>query len=179
MIIVQGKSPAVPLLVVDVDSTIRHGFDELGRFVNGPGDVVVFPEATEMMRRWRAGGGRIVAVSNQGGIALGHTTNELVSAAMMETYRQAEGLLDKMCWCWHHPDSPNPDLTSCWCRKPSPGLIFEAISDLGQFYGERYPPSLALMVGDRPEDAECARRAGIDFQWAVEWRAQAQIGAAQ
>lgn len=29
------------------------------------------------------------------------------------------------------------------------------------------------MVGDRPEDEECARLAGLDFQWAAGWRAQA------
>jgi hypothetical protein len=30
-----------------------------------------------------------------------------------------------------------------------------------------------LFVGDRDEDAECARLAGFDFQWAKDWRAQA------
>lgn len=42
----------VPVLYLDLDGTVRHGHDELGRFVNGPDDVVVFPEATAMMRRW-------------------------------------------------------------------------------------------------------------------------------
>lgn len=26
------------------------------------------------------------------------------------------------------------------------------------------------MVGDRPEDQECAEKAGIAFMWAHEWR---------
>ena len=56
------KEPRVPLLAVDLDGTVRHGFDELGRFVNGPDDVVVFPEAVEQMRRWKARGGRIIGV---------------------------------------------------------------------------------------------------------------------
>lgn len=166
-----------PLLCLDLDGTVRQGKDDpLGKFVNGPEDVVVFPEAVTMMRRWKKGGGRIIAVSNQGGIAMGHTTNELVSAAMMKTYQDTEELFDKMCWCSHHPQAPDPEEQRCWCRKPSPGLIIEAASDLSAYYGERYPCRLGLMVGDRPEDEECARLAGLDFQWAHEWRALASLG---
>ena len=39
--------------------------------------------------------------------------------------------------------------------------------------GEIYPPYMALMVGDRDEDRECARIANIDFTPAFEWGAQA------
>lgn len=34
------------------------------------------------------------------------------------------------------------------------------------------PPYLGLMVGDREEDKECARLAGMDFMDAAEWRPQ-------
>jgi D-glycero-D-manno-heptose 1,7-bisphosphate phosphatase len=166
----------VPLLCLDLDGTVREGKnDPLGRFVNGPQDVRVFPEAVEMMRRWKAGGGRIIAVSNQGGIALGHVTGEVVVAAMVETQRQTGSLFDKILWCSHHPAATVPEMSRCWCRKPSPGLIVEgAITLATDLLGmEIYPPYMGLMVGDRPEDEECARLAGLDFQWAVDWRAQA------
>ncbi len=166
---------AVPVLYLDLDGTVRQGKDDaLGRFVNGPEDVVVFPEAVEMMRRWKAGGGRIVAVSNQGGVALGIVSMENVVAAMAETHRQAGGLFDKITWCRHHPDADHPEMARCWCRKPSPGLIIEAANNLAAHYsGEFYPPYMGLMVGDRPEDEQCAALAGLDFQWAADWRAQA------
>jgi phosphoglycolate phosphatase-like HAD superfamily hydrolase len=32
---------------------------------------------------------------------------------------------------------------------------------------------MGLMVGDRAEDEECARLAGLDFVWAADWRKQA------
>ncbi len=163
----------VPLLCLDLDSTVRKGKTELGRFVHGPADVEVFPQATEMMRRWKAKGGRIIAVSNQGGVALGIVAQSDVAAAMMETYRQAEKLFDKVAWCQHHPDASDPEMARCWCRKPAPGLIIETACELSRQYGEIYPPHLGLMVGDRPEDQECARIAGLDFQWAADWRAQA------
>jgi D-glycero-D-manno-heptose 1,7-bisphosphate phosphatase len=164
---------AVPVLYLDIDGTVRKGKDELGRFVNGPEDVEVFPEAVEMMRRWKQGGGRIIGVSNQGGIALGLVTKRRVALAMAETHKQAGKLFDKLSICPHHPDATDPEMARCWCRKPSPGLLIEAALEAARDNNEYYPPYMGLMVGDRPEDQQCARIAGLDFQWAADWRAQA------
>lgn len=163
-----------PVLYLDIDGTVREGKDDpLGKFVNGPEDVRVFPQAVEMMRRWKAGGGRIIGVSNQGGIALGIVSEAQVAAAMMETYNQAEKLFDKIAYCKHHPDAKHPEMARCWCRKPKAGLLIEASLGLAAWYPEIYPPYMGLMVGDRPEDEACAAAAGLDFQWAADWRAQA------
>jgi len=163
----------VPLLVVDLDGTVRHGKDELGRFVNSPEDVVVFPEALTLLRRWKQDGGRIVAVSNQGDIALGHTTMRQCAATMLRTWQATDRLINKLAWCRHHPAATDPEMARCWCRKPSPGLLIEAALEIAAKYGEIYPPYMGLMVGDGDEDAECARLAGFDYQWAKDWRAQA------
>jgi D-glycero-D-manno-heptose 1,7-bisphosphate phosphatase len=133
----------VPLLCLDLDGTVRHGKDELGHFVNHPEDVVVFGEAAELMRRWKQAGGRIIGVSNQGGIALGHLTMRDCALTMART---------------------------------QPGLVVEAALKLAARHGEAYPPYMGLLVGDRDEDAECARLAGFDFAWAKDWRAQATGG---
>lgn len=168
-----GEETVVPVLYLDLDGTVRHGFDELGRFVNGPDDVVVFPEAVEMMRRWKRGGGRIIGVSNQGGIALGYQSEQDCARAMMRTHELTDKLFDKIAWCHHHPKAEHPEMARCWCRKPAPGLLIESALALAEkHHGEIYPPYMALMVGDRPEDEECARIAGVDFQWANEWRAE-------
>lgn len=165
---------AVPVLHLDLDGTVRQGKDDaLGRFVNGPDDVIVFPEAVEMMRCWKAGGGRIIGISNQGGIALGIVKQSAVIAAMQEAHRQTGDLFDKIAWCSHHPGAAHPEMARCWCRKPAPGLVIEAALNLAAHHREFYPPYMALMVGDRPEDAECARIAGIDFLDAAEWRSRA------
>lgn len=159
----------VPVLFLDIDGTVRHGKTELGRFVNHPADVRVFPEAVTMMRRWRAAGGRIVGVSNQGGIALGLANRDQVAEAMLETDRQTGNLFAIMRICPHHPDAG----AHCWCRKPQPGMLIDSIRELSRRPVEHHPSNLALMVGDRPEDQQCAQAAGIAFLDAAEWRAQA------
>jgi D-glycero-D-manno-heptose 1,7-bisphosphate phosphatase len=170
---VRMSEKRTPLLCLDLDGTVRHGPDELGHFVNSPDDVVVFPEAVELMRRWKQGGGRIIAVSNQGGIALGYLTMQDCAKTMMRTQQLAKGLFDKIAWCRHHPAAELPEMARCWCRKPSPGLIIEAALGLAHKHNEIYPPYMGLFVGDRDEDRECARLAGLDFLEAREWRAQA------
>jgi D-glycero-D-manno-heptose 1,7-bisphosphate phosphatase len=164
-----------PVLYLDIDGTVRHGREQLGRFVNGPDDVVVFPEAVEMMRRWRARGGRIVGVSNQGGIALGIMTHGQCQEAMRRTQQLTGGRFDRIVFCPHHPQARDPAMAQCWCRKPFPGMIIKeaALLEYECPNDGTFPPHLALMVGDRPEDEQCARNANIDFQWAHEWRAQA------
>lgn len=166
---------AVPVLYLDLVSTIIHGPDELGHFPNGPEDVVVYPEALTMMRRWRDGGGRIIVVSNQGGIALGYVSQVSIALMMTTVWEKCDRLPSKMAWCLHHPNAEHPELARCWCRKPSPGLLVEAALRVAERHrGEIYPPHLGLMVGDRDEDQECARLAGLDFQWAHEWRSEAR-----
>jgi phosphoglycolate phosphatase-like HAD superfamily hydrolase len=60
----------------------------------------------------------------------------------------------------------------CYSRKPAPGLLIEGWLTLCDAYpDEFYPPGLALMVGDRPEDEQCAARAGVEFMSAERWRA--------
>lgn len=155
------------VLYLDLDGTVRHSKDELGRFVNGPADVAVFPEAVAMMKRWE---GRIAGISNQGGVALGHMTEEACRAAIMKTDDEAGGLFDEIVACMHAPDS------GCLCRKPGIGLIVLVEQSLRErFPNETHPREMALFVGDRPEDSECAANAGIRFMHAKVWRAGAGV----
>lgn len=152
------------LLFVDLDGTVRKGYDELGRFVNTAADVEVFPEAVTQLRAWRDAGGLVLAVTNQAGVALGHMTMADHLAAATETVRQADGLIQKVFACTHHPDA------GCFCRKPLPGMLIRAAA-WSRSYGwaKPYRPS-CLMVGDRPEDAEAAYHAGVRFMDAHTWR---------
>lgn len=168
---IERNSKTTPVLYLDLDDTVRKGKDTLGRFVNNASDVEVFPEVPAILAEYKRNGWRIVAISNQGGVALGILSIEDCVKAMIETQRQCKEAFDKITFCTHHPDAPDPEYAVCWCRKPRIGLILEAAHDLASKFNEYYPPHLALFVGDRIEDQECAENAGIKFMWAEMWRA--------
>lgn len=166
----------VPVLYLDLDGTVRHGFDELGRFVNKPDDVVIFDGVVEKLAAYKDAGWRIIGVSNQGGIALGYLTMSECAKIMVRTQARTGGAFDKIVWCQHHPDSSDPEMARCWCRKPRPGMLIEGALNLAneskQRFGqpEIYPPHMALMVGDRHEDRGAAEAANVDFVEALWWR---------
>jgi len=167
-----GEKPR-KVLYLDFDGTVRHGKEELGRFVNKPDDVVIFKEAVTMIHRYKKAGYRIVGISNQGGIALGYITQADCAAAMQTTNILCGNAFDKILWCSHHPDAKDPEWARCWCRKPRIGLIIEGCLRMSQDFKEYYPPHMALFVGDMEEDRQCAENANIDFMWAKDWRALA------
>lgn len=160
----------VPVLYLDLDGTVRLGKDEMGRFVNGPEDVRVFPEVPELLKLYKSLGWRIIGCSNQGGIALGHMSMETCIQAIMETQRQCHCLFDKISFCSHHPNADTPEMAVCWCRKPKPGMVIETSLLVSERTGEIYPPHMGLFVGDRLEDLGCAANASLRFMSAVEWR---------
>lgn len=165
----------VPVLYTDIDGTIRWGKDELGRFVNTAADVRVFDNVPELLLGYKEMGWRIIGVSNQGGIALGHMTMDDCFAAMGETQRQCKMAFDKIVFCAHSPYDDPP----CPCRKPGIAMIMDSRKWLFQNYGEAYPMPMGLFVGDRPEDETCAANAGLPFLWAEEWRKGEHLNALQ
>lgn len=162
--------PMVPVLWIDLDGTVRHGFDELGRFVNSPDDVVIFDGVPEALRAYKDAGWRIVGVTNQGGVAMGHVTHDDMVASALKSNRLCGRVFDRIFACTHHPDAPDPENAVCWCRKPRIGGLIETARDLSWKHKEIYPPHLGLFVGDREEDRQCAENAGLRFMWAKEWR---------
>lgn len=157
----------VSVLWIDIDGTVRKGKDELGKFVNTKEDVEVFEEVPDILRGYKALGWRIIGVSNQGGVALGHMTMEEAMEAFGETQRQCgEGTFDKIVFCAHSPYDNPP----CPCRKPGTLMLSETRNWLYSTFNESYPWHRGMFVGDRPEDEMTAANAGLKFLWAEEWR---------
>ena len=165
-----GLEEGVRVLYCDLDGTIRKGFDELGKFVNKAEDVELFEGVAEKLKIYKDAGWRIVGITNQGGVSLGHLSFKDMKESILETDKQCGLIFDKILACIHHPEAKDLEFAICWCRKPRIGLIVEAAIAMGREYDEFYPPHLALFVGDRDEDRECAKNAGIKFMDAKEWR---------
>lgn len=156
------------LLIVDIDGTVIEGPE--GKFANKAEDVRVYPAAVKALQLHKDLGGRILAVSNQGGIALGYTTPEQVADKMREVQKQCGGSIDNIRVCPHYFEDDDDTYLPCFCRKPSPGLAIDGIAYLMNLYKEEYKPAYTMFVGDRAEDQACAQRLEVKFMWAHEWR---------
>jgi histidinol-phosphate phosphatase family protein len=112
-----------------------------------PSRVTPVPDARAALRLVREAGLATGVVSNQAGIGHGMLTSDAVAAV---NSRVSELLGPFGTWriCPHRPDA------GCGCRKPSPGLILAAASDLG------VRPSDCVVIGDTAADVAAARAAG-------------------
>jgi HAD superfamily hydrolase (TIGR01662 family) len=73
---------------------------------------------------------------------------------------KSEAYIDNFYFCPHHPDIGYPEENinykrKCECRKPNPGMIFNALVDY------EIKPEFCWLVGDSFRDIEAANRAKI------------------
>jgi D-glycero-D-manno-heptose 1,7-bisphosphate phosphatase len=88
----------------------------------------------------------LVVVTNQPDVARGDLEVEVVDAVHRELRQRV--VIDGLYVCLHD------DADGCGCRKPAPGLLVAAATDLG------LDLTRSVMVGDRWRDVEAGRRAG-------------------
>lgn len=101
---------------------------------------------------------KIVLITNQSGVARGLIRED----KLLEIHNILKKLLadrgtrlDAIYYCPHHPEADLADYRlDCECRKPKPGLIFKAATDLKIELSESY------MIGDKESDIEAGNRAG-------------------
>lgn len=103
-------------------------------------------------------GYKIILVSNQPGIAKGlfeETDLFMSNLSLKELFNTFNLRLDGFYYCPHHPEGVISKYTiSCKCRKPQPGLYFQAARELNINLNESW------MIGDRLKDVEAAVRSG-------------------
>jgi D-glycero-D-manno-heptose 1,7-bisphosphate phosphatase len=132
---------------VDRDGTL---IEDPG-YLSDPQGVRLVPGAAEALRTLASRGFRLVVVSNQSGVARRLVTPEQASAVHERFVAELErrGVrLDDVRYCPHGPDE------GCSCRKPLPGLLVDAASELDLDLARSF------MVGDKSSDVEAGRRAG-------------------
>lgn len=157
-----------PAVCLDLDGTVRYSRN--GEFINKPEDVALFPDVEDVLWRYRHQGFLIFGISNQGGVAFGHKT-------VIDNIREVEATVDAFFenpfhiikTCLHHPaGTVEPYCHRSLLRKPEVGML--ALCELEAWEsGFIVDWDNSLFVGDRPEDEQCAKNAGISFRWANEF----------
>ena len=143
-----------PAVFIDRDGTLT---EEVG-YVNHPRRLRLLPRSAEAIRRLNTAGVAAVVVTNQAGIARGYFSEEVlhaVNAALLDQVKGAGAHLDGVYVCPHHPTEGLPPFRAeCECRKPKPGLLLRAASDLG------LDLAASAIVGDKASDLAVAPAVG-------------------
>jgi D-glycero-D-manno-heptose 1,7-bisphosphate phosphatase len=138
----------------------RDGVVNLDRgYVFRAGDFEFVPGTLDAARALKELGFALVVITNQSGIARGYygleQFNEL-TGWMRQQFAESGAPLDGVYYCPHHPTEGMPPYRqACRCRKPEPGLLFDAARDLDLDLGR------SVLFGDKVSDLQAALAAGI------------------
>ena len=143
---------------LDRDGTINR----LNGFISSPDDFELLEGAAAAIKQINNMGYLSIVVTNQPVIARGETdfeTLELIHQKMETELGKHGAYIDDLFFCPHHPDKgfpgERPELKrDCDCRKPKPGMIFQA--------AEKYNIDLSksYMVGDDMRDVNAGLNSG-------------------
>lgn len=120
-------------------------------YIERPEDFVWLDGAKEAVRAFKENGFCVILVSNQPGIARGNLTEETLAAIhekMQAELSEAGAGIDKIYYCPHNWDD------GCFCRKPRPGMLYDAQRELSLNLTSCY------LVGDDERDIEAGEAAG-------------------
>jgi histidinol-phosphate phosphatase family protein len=139
-----------PAVLLDRDGVLNER-PARAEYVRTPDDVRWLPGALDALRLFADEGWQVIVVSNQAGIARGVMTTADVDEVNDHMRREAEeagGRIDAFYYCPHGWDD------GCACRKPRPGLLFQAQRDF------HLDLTHTTFVGDDERDREAAVAAG-------------------
>jgi D-glycero-D-manno-heptose 1,7-bisphosphate phosphatase len=139
-----------PSIILDRDGVLNER-PPRGEYVRTAEEFTWLPGARDALRLLKQAGYTVIVVSNQAGIARGAlTANDLqrIHDRMREETEAAGGGIDAVYYCPHHWDD------GCECRKPRPGMIFQAQRDFN------LDLSRTLVVGDDERDVQASEAAG-------------------
>jgi D-glycero-D-manno-heptose 1,7-bisphosphate phosphatase len=142
-----------PTVLLDRDGVINKK-PPRAAYVRSQAEFEWLPGAREALRDLHAAGIQTIVISNQAGVARGAMSDralEDLHGWMRREIEAAGGRLDAIYCCPHAWDA------GCECRKPRPGLFFQAQRDFS------LDLTRTCFIGDDDRDAEAAVAAGCSF----------------
>jgi histidinol-phosphate phosphatase family protein len=139
-----------PAVILDRDGVLNRR-PPRAEYVRRPEEFEWLPGAREALALLKTAGYTLIVVSNQAGIARGAMTGadlEAIHERMRAEAAEAGGGVDAIYHCPHDWDE------GCECRKPAPGMLFQAQRDFDLDL-TRTP-----FVGDDERDRQAAEAAG-------------------
>jgi D-glycero-D-manno-heptose 1,7-bisphosphate phosphatase len=126
--------------------------ENVAAYVRAWPDVVFIPGALAALARLSASPYTVVIVTNQSVVGRGIIPLQLaqeINRRLVDTIAGAGGRVDGLFMCPHAPHD------RCDCRKPRPGLLFQAAAALAIDLGR------SVLVGDALSDIQAGQAAGV------------------
>lgn len=142
-----STAPTRRFVLLDRDGTLNVERD----YLSDPAQLELIAGVGPALKRLRALGFGLVVLTNQSGVARGYFDLDTVARVheRLVAMLGAEGVaLDGLYFCPHGPGD------GCACRKPRPGMVERAATDLG------FDPRQSFMIGDSPVDIALGRAVG-------------------
>lgn len=146
----QMHSTSSTTIFLDRDGVINQKPPE-GQYVRSPHEFKFRPGALEALGLLSEAGKRLIVVTNQRGVALGHISLADIAeihAWMLDHLLRAGVRCDAIYYCPH-------DIGACGCRKPGIELLLQARRDFPDIEFSR-----SALVGDSLSDMEAGTRVG-------------------
>ena len=143
-----------PAVFLDRDGTVNVEVHHLSQ----PEKLELLPTVGETVSLLNSRGIAVVVVTNQSGVARGYFPEHRLVAIhdrMSQMLSTLNAKLDGIYYCPHHPtEGLGKYRVVCDCRKPLPGMLTRAASDLNLDLNR------SLMIGDRESDLQAGANAG-------------------
>jgi len=110
-------------------------------------ELLITPNANHVLLKLKEAGFLLIGITNQPDVARGTQKREIVEE--INTSLLSALPIKEILVCYHDDDD------QCSCRKPNPGLIFEAVKKFS------IDLSRSFMVGDRWKDILAGKNAGV------------------
>ena len=139
-----------PAVILDRDGVLNQR-PARAEYVRSWDEFRWLPGSKEALRLFKEHGYRVIVATNQPGVARGalsETDLVAIHERMCAEAAAAGGGIDRIYACLHNWDE------GCECRKPRPGLIYEAQHDLD------LDLTATFLIGDDERDETAARAAG-------------------
>ncbi len=127
-------------------------------YIHRKEDFILLSGVAEAIRLLNQQGYRVIVVTNQSGIARGLYSFQVMESLhehMLKLLSKEKASIDKIYCCPHHPRGVIQEYRrSCPCRKPSPGMLYQAQKDFN------LDLSTCYLVGDKTTDIQTGINAG-------------------
>lgn len=137
------------IILIDRDGVINYKAKK-ARYINFWSEFKFIPRVYKSLKKLSKNGFKFIVISNQAGISRGETKlKELIKIHknMIKKFKSDGIDILKVYFCPHNWN------TGCFCRKPMPGMLFEASKDFN------FRLDNTLFIGDDPRDLMAAKKA--------------------